>query len=130
MRLYNNWHPSESRISELGYIFEHLSTYVCEDCGKVARYETIGWITSLCESCYKESYPTPYLEDKNKNKLRRKNYYVIIDGWSNGEHYKKRYDCRPYWEEYLKCSKMGKDELFRYLGIIGCESNSEEHFYE
>jgi hypothetical protein len=81
MRLYNNGYPKESRVGELEYIFEHLSTYVCTECGKIAKYETPGWIMELCESCYKEHYMSIYVKDKNKNRKRRKNYFVIINGW-------------------------------------------------
>lgn len=108
MRLYNNGYPRDSLVSELTYIFEHLSTYVCEDCGKVANYETPCWITYLCESCYKNSYSQLYASDKNSNRLRRKRYFVDVRGWSNGNFYKNRYNCKPYWEEYLRCRKMKK----------------------
>ena len=115
MRLYNNGYPKDSRISELEYIYEHLSTYICEDCGKPAKYETPGWITELCENCYKKSHSIQYQENKDKHKLPRKHYYVKIMGFRDGKRYTKRYDSKPYWEEYLKCRKLTDNEFINYL---------------
>lgn len=116
LRLYNSGYPKDSNVSELEYIFEHLSTYVCEDCGRIAKYETPGWITELCDSCFKTSYQSLYLEQRSKYKLRRKNYTVKVSGWTKElGHYTKRYDCRPYWDEYLRCRKMTDDEFINYL---------------
>lgn len=115
MRLYNNGYPKDSKVSELDYIYEHLSTYICEYCGKPAKYESPGWITEECESCYKEHYLTQYQEDKNKYRLPRKHYYVKIVGFKDGKRYSEKYDCRPYWEEYLKCRKLTDDQFIDYL---------------
>ena len=116
MRLYNNGYPKDSNVHELEYIYEHLSTYICEDCGRVAKYETPGWITELCESCYKTSYQSVYIENKNENKMKRKIFYVKIRGFSpDSGRYTERYACRQYWEEYLKCRKMSDKTFIEYL---------------
>lgn len=127
MRCYNNGYPRDSRVSELESIYEHLSTYICEYCGKPAKYETPGWITEECENCYREHYLTQYLEDKNKYKLKRKHFYIKIVGFENGQRYTKKYDCHAYWEEYLKCRKMTDSEFLNY--IIGEESEEEHYEY-
>lgn len=127
MRLYNNGYPKDSKISEFDCIYEHLSTYICEYCGEPAKYETPGWITVLCEDCYKKHYSTQYQEDKNKHRLSRKHYYVKIMGFKEGEKYTEKYDCREYWEEYLKTRKMKDEEFLSY--ILGDEEIEEEHGY-
>ena len=116
MRLYNNGYPIDSRAHELEYVFEHLSTYVCEDCGNIAKYETSGWIVELCENCYKMHYPILYEKDKCKNKLKRKRYSIKIVGYSKeAGQYVKTYDCKSYWEEYLKCTKMSDLDFIKYI---------------
>lgn len=114
MRLYNNGYPKESKISELEYIFEHLSTYVCEDCGNIAKYTTPGWITQLCQKCFFDSYSIK-MDEKDKFKKHRKNFVVTIKGWENNTSYVKKYNSKPYWEEYLKCRKMSKEEFLNYI---------------
>lgn len=116
MRLYNNGYPRDSKVSELDYIFEHLSTYICEDCGKVATYETPGWITVLCEGCYKNSYQSIYIEDPTQNKIGRKSYFVRVRGYNKDlGYYKMKYDCRPYWKEYLALMKLNDDEFIKFI---------------
>ena len=126
MRLYNNGYPIDSRVSELDYIFENLSTYICEDCGDVAKYITPGWITQLCPKCFFNSY-TINMDEKDKFKKSRKNFTVIIRGWDKGQYYTKKYNCKPYWEEYLKTRKMKDEEFISY--ILGDEEIEEEHGY-
>ena len=127
MRLYNNGYPQDSRIGELSYIYEHLSTYICEDCGTPAKYETPGWITELCESCYKNNYLNAYVESPSNHKIKRKSFIISIKGWNNGKYYTEKYNCKPYWEEYLKARKMKDEEFISY--ILGDEEVEEEHGY-
>ena len=115
MRCYNNGYPIDSKVSELDYIYEHLSTYICEYCGKPAKYQTPGWIMEECENCYKEHYLSQYAEDKSKYKIKRKNFIITIQGWSDGKHYTKKYNSKPYWEEYLKCRRMSDSEFVDYI---------------
>ena len=116
MRLYNSGYPKESNVSALEYIYEHLSTYICEDCGNVAKYETTGWIEELCETCYKNHYPMLYAENKNTNKMSRKRYFVRVKGWTKEQgHYTNRYNCKPYWDEYLQCQKMSDKDFYLYI---------------
>lgn len=115
MRLYDNGYPTDCNVDELNRIYEHLSTYTCEDCGKPAKYETPGWITELCESCYKVSYQSQYVEDKTKNKIRRKDFTVRLIRFSTDGTINIRYDSKPYWEEYLKCRRMSDSEFVDYL---------------
>ena len=127
MRLYNNGYPKDSRINEFDCIYEYLSVYICEYCGKPSKYETPGWVTELCESCYKENYLSIYTENPDSYKIKRKNFIVTIKGWSDGKPYTKKYNSKPYWEEYLKTRKMNDKEFISY--ILGDEEIEEEHGY-
>ena len=42
------------RIQQVLYKYECASMGYCENCGKPARYITHGWISYLCEDCFKE----------------------------------------------------------------------------
>lgn len=35
--------------------YEHISQYVCQKCGKPARWVTTGWIASYCDDCVGDS---------------------------------------------------------------------------
>ena len=114
MRLYNFGYPAKSRVAELEYIFEHLSTYVCEDCGDVATHTTEGWITQLCKKCFQASYISTV--DLDKYKKKRKDYTVRLQRFDKELGFQNiRYDCRPYWEEYRRCIKMTDTEFINYI---------------
>lgn len=127
MRLYNNGYPKDSKVAELDYIYEHLSTYICEDCGKPAKCQTEGWIGEYCEDCFNKFNKTSQRENLEKYKLKRRTFTIKVKGWSNGEYYTKNYYSKPYWEEYLKCLKMSDEEFLNYI----CPQESEkEEIYE
>lgn len=128
MRCYNNGYPKESIVTELDYIFEHLSTYICERCGKPAKYETHGWIGQYCENCFKKFNETEYAENPNNCKMKRRKFVITVKGWANGSCYTKKYYSKPYWEEYLKCIKMTDEEFLNYICPQEIEEE-EEHGY-
>ena len=109
MRLYNNGTPKDSSCYDLEYIYGHLSTYVCENCGKPAKYESRGWIAQECE------------EHKSKDsiKKKKKNYTITIIGFDpcQGGKYETKIPCKKYWDEYLKCLKLSDEEFLNYIKI-------------
>lgn len=52
LRLYNNGEGLETE--KVIRYYEFLSMCYCFRCGKLARYETKGWIEYLCEDCFDE----------------------------------------------------------------------------
>lgn len=114
MRLYNNGYPRDSKCSDLEYIYSHLSTYVCQECGKPAKYESRGWIAQECE------------EHKSDNSVKKGNrsYKVIIIGFDPNQSgkYEIKIPCKTYWDEYIKCLKMDKEKFLKY--VMSEEGNS------
>ena len=108
MRLYNNGYPKDSKGDELESIYSYLSIYVCQTCGEPAKYESRGWICQECE------------EHKSENSIKksRKNFTLkIIRSYANGEKEIIRIPCKEYWNEYLKCLKMSKEQFLAYVTI-------------
>ena len=107
MRLYNNGVPKDSVCSDLEYIYMHLSTYVCQDCGKPAKYESRGWIAQECE------------EHKTQDSVKKGNrsYNVTIVGFdlNQGGKYERKIPCKEYWDEYIKCLKMSDAQFLHYV---------------
>jgi hypothetical protein len=106
MRLYNNGVPKDSICSDLEYIYMHLSTYICQDCGKPAKYESRGWIAQECE------------EHKTQDSVKKGNrsYYVtLISSDGNGKQTKRKIDCKGYWYEYIKCLELTDENFLHYV---------------
>lgn len=107
MRLYNNGYPKDSKCFDLESIYSHLSTYICQECGKPAKYESIGWIAQECE------------EHKSKNSAKKSNrsYKVIITSFDPNQNrkYERKIPCKTYWDEYIKCLKMSKENFLKYI---------------
>ena len=80
MRLYNNGVPRDSKCSDLECIYSHLSTYVCQECGKPAKYITMGWVEQLCRDCFIKQYPNEN-PDKTYCKKGNRNYFCRIIGF-------------------------------------------------
>lgn len=49
LRLYTFGHSA--KVNKIIMKYEHLSKYVCQQCGKIGTYETPGWISYLCKDC-------------------------------------------------------------------------------
>ena len=106
MRLYNNGYPKDSKCSDLEYIYSHLSTYVCQECGKPAKYESRGWIAQECE------------EHKSDNSIKKGNrkYCVKLICYRAASGREERViPCKNYWDEYIKCLKMTKEKFLQYI---------------
>lgn len=106
MRLYNSGFPKESNGYELETIYSYLSTYVCQTCGKPAKYESRGWIAQECEDHKSE----------NSIKKSRKNFTIkLIRNYPDGSKEVIRIPCKEYWDEYLKCLKMSDAKFLHYV---------------
>lgn len=107
MRLYNNGAPANSRCYDLEYIYGYLSTYVCQDCGQPARYESVGWIAQECEKH----------KTKDSVKKKRRTYTIKILGFNpkKGGRYTRQFSCKEYWDEYMKCLKMSDAQFLHYV---------------
>ena len=106
MRLYNNGYPRDSNCGDLEYIYSHLSTYVCQDCGKPAKYESRGWISQECE------------EHKSVDSIKKGNrkYSVTLFRYTpEFDQVKVIIPCKQYWDEYLKCLKMSDEKFLQYI---------------
>lgn len=56
LRLYNNGAPEEAynEIEDWEDKYDRLSEKTCINCGKPAKYTSLGWISPWCEDCAKE----------------------------------------------------------------------------
>lgn len=64
---YEAGHPIECNISDIIRKYEHISQYVCIDCGKIdVPVVDDGWLTPICEKCY------------NKRQISQKKLYEHI----------------------------------------------------
>lgn len=117
MRLYNNGVPRDSKCLDLEYIYSHLSTYVCQQCGKPAKYTTMGWVEQLCRDCFSKACPNENL-DKTYCKNGNRSYYITIISYNPSEgKTKRKIPCKQYWDEYIKCLKMSDEQFLQYVKI-------------
>lgn len=106
MRLYNNGYPKDSKCLDLEYIYSHLSTYVCQECGKPAKYESRGWIAQECEEH----------KSNNSGKKGNRKYCVKLICYRAASGREERViPCKNYWDEYIKCLKMTKEKFLQYI---------------
>ena len=71
---------ANSEINDIIHIYETMSEYICEFCGKPDVGYTDGWITPICKKCY------------NKCGWKTKSYEEVIKGTGR----------IPNWMEYYK----------------------------
>lgn len=105
MRLYNEGFPKNSDCLKLEYIYSYLSTYVCQTCGKPALYQSRGWIEQECE------------EHKSENSEKKpiQKAYVTIRRFSIDGTREVKIPCKDYWDEYLTCLNMSKEDFLNYI---------------
>ena len=72
----NNAHPSIQTVLDK---FEHLSQFVCCECGQAAKFVTTGYICPYCDKCIKQQ-KGPYREKILNLKVH---YTVFKDGKKN-----------------------------------------------
>lgn len=115
MRLYNNGVPRDSKCSDLECIYSHLSTYVCQECGKPAKYTSMGWVEQLCRDCFIRNFPKEN-PDKTYCKKGNRNYSCRIISFDTDKgKYERKIPCKEYWDEYINCLKMSKEKFLSYI---------------
>lgn len=94
MRCYTFGMPSESYdiVHDIISNYEYVSQFVCQNCGKPAKYETQGWIAGYCENCVNDNnIDMDGCELIEFNPVRR----AVIFG--NGESRTEEYDVSDIW---------------------------------
>lgn len=110
MRLYHN--GATEGIIHVLYMYEHLSSYICQCCGKIATFETSGWIASYCDNCMHKTHSS------RKNRIKRK-FKMHIEQWKLGKTTIIKYDARRTWKLYKQLSKL-TDEEFIENYMLSC----------
>lgn len=98
MRCYNFGAPEAVR--KIIQKYEIMSQYICTRCGKVADYETSGYIESFCADCWKN-----FIQQDAGELITPKTYFYVEQGTSDGKWLRKRVSFKREWNKYLK--KLG-----------------------
>ena len=83
-------------VEEILQKYGYLSRFVCTKCGAPATYETIGYISSFCENCWKD-----FKRHQNMNKIEFIPTYQVI-GFKDGKNYNHTVNVEDEWNRYLK----------------------------
>lgn len=105
LRLYNFGYCGG--MEDIEFLYTGYSEFVCQRCGKPAKYSTIGWIEQLCAECYDPAEQSA--ERVVKHRATRVRRYD-----KNGETIR----ILPYKDvnrEYMSCMKMSDDQFFNYI---------------
>lgn len=105
MRLYNFGYPRG--MENLEFLYSGYSEFVCQRCGRMAKYSTIGWVEQLCENCY-----DPETLDAEKIVKHRA---TKIERWSPDGHSILVLSYKDVNKEYMKCRKMTDQQFFDYI---------------
>lgn len=97
MRCYVFGAPEE--VHNILHKYEYLSQFVCEICGKPAKYVTSGWIGSYCEDCIKNELKPEYI---NKCETLQFDPIMKIIRYSDDKEEHIEVDCSDEWDRYLK----------------------------
>lgn len=105
---------------ELILIYEHLSNFVCQECGAPAKFTARGWITQLCAKCFKRYYRKDtvrtYRRAKRLSKpLQKSINFTTTHYFSDGTELKIRHYARPFWREYKKCLRLSDLDFLKYI---------------
>ena len=109
MCLYNFGIPKNSDADILTSLYESYSTQICHVCGKLARYESLGWIEPWCESCADKC---PYTKTKIYTRSQ-----MGIGMWNREKDCTEvvYYSFRKLAREYKKCLLMTDEEFYQYI---------------
>lgn len=91
MRMYHQGTSQEAQ--DILNKYEYLSTFICQDCGKPAQYETGGWITSYCADCCPDKKWVSALEFKPTFTICRHTQDEVDE---------QIVDCSNEWNRYLE----------------------------
>lgn len=95
LRCYSNGTAS-SEVEKILQKYRYLSRFVCTKCGKPATYETIDYISSYCEDCWKD-----FVRHEKVDRLEFISTYEVV-GFKDGQSYKRTVDVEDEWNRYLK----------------------------
>ena len=109
MRCYVFGAPEE--VHNILNKYEYLSKFVCEICGRPAKYVTSGWIGSYCEDCIKNELKPEYI---NKCETLQFDPIMKIIRYSDDKKEHIEVDCSNEWNRYLKVC----DAWNRYLEVL------------
>ena len=109
MCLYNFGCPKNSGADILTYLYESYSSQVCHVCGKIARYESNGWIEPWCEDCISRC-PYTYFKIYTRSQMG-------IETWNREKDCSEStyYSFRKLAREYKKCVQMTDEEFYNYI---------------
>ena len=119
LEMYVTHLTNDETIGDLISAYRRMSKFVCHNCGEVADYISMGWISPWCEECRlttesavgEEFEEAPMMRGRNLTVIRE--IYTYIDG--KQKRIKRKVKCKDYWNEYRKCKDMTDDEFFEYL---------------
>ena len=109
MRCYVFGAPEE--VHNILHKYEYLSQFICESCGKPAKYVTSGWIGSYCEDCIKNKLKPEYI---NECETLQFDPIMKIIRYSDDKKEHIEVDCSDEWNRYLKVC----DAWNRYLEVL------------
>lgn len=95
MRCYTSGAPEE--VLKIINKYEHLSKYVCSDCGKPSTYLMLGYVIPYCTKCKKKH--TEGIKEKSE-RIRRKLTYKV-ERYSKGHKEVFKINTRSEWKRYL-----------------------------
>ena len=106
-------------MEELESSYRRISKYICQVCGKPAKYQTTGWEASFCEECLlNKSFNNETQVELNIEldtfKIERYVWQADSLTGSLGK-YIEVIDAYPYWSEYKLCLEMSDKEFFKFL---------------
>ena len=85
-------HDVEDIISK----YQHLARYICTKCGKLAAYETYGYIASFCDDCWNDC-----VRHQKTESIEFQPYYNTTV-FTYGERYDKTISFEDEWNRYVK----------------------------
>lgn len=121
LEVYNSGYPKsiEKEMEELESSYRRISKYICQVCGKVAKYQTIGWVASFCEECLlNKSFnnETDLELDIELDTFKVKRYTWQTNPLTGSlDKCVEVIDAYPYWSEYKLCLEMSNEEFFKFL---------------
>ena len=96
MRCYTRC--SNTEVRNIIYKYEHLSPYVCAECGKPATWTMQGYVIPYCSKC-KRAY-TKKFNDKSKRIWRKLSFK--IESYSSGVKTVTKIPIKNEWKRYLR----------------------------
>ena len=106
MRVYTCGTPKTA--DHLIDLYECYSKYVCFVCGGFTKWETVGWVSYLCDNCAKKDIHSTMYPVVHKNT-------ITFECFRNNTQEKLQYSLRHIKTKYNKVRNMSDDEFFEYM---------------